>query len=453
MTRRLTILASTGAVAALFCFASPASAQEEAVRILTLACANQADGARIAPDRLAQATLISLEFLPIDLPPGETAAGFLRRVSTDASAGRGWTGQRDVEGRIQELENYVRLLPANAPIRVEGTPPDQPRFNWIFSDVPPVALYCVKSSTPEQAPAPLGSGRLRLRGSVDALAATGPAVVSADAATVSIVRTRTSLDDGSTKTVTDFAVDATVGLRLTNDDSAGTAFLFADYSLSRSRTRPRPALGGGTDEGDGDTNSLALGATGKLYLPVGSAILTTSIDAAYLNDFTQDSQLGRLRLSIRPALPTTSSIQSILPCYLGSYRQIGGQESGLWTRCGVTFQVEGAHVFERGRGEFAATDNYLAVGGTLSYEALLISDAPSSGLGTAGGPFARVTYRYLPILSGNLDDIERLEARLGYRVFTPDGIGIEFSASYLRGTNEKSFADENILSLGVGIIF
>jgi len=77
---------------------------------------------------------------------------------------------------------------------------------------------------------------------IDDLRLSGDDRRKADAATISVKRTRTQQPDGSTKTDTLLAFDGTVGVRLSPPGLSAASFAFANYTLSRDRVVPAPVL-------------------------------------------------------------------------------------------------------------------------------------------------------------------------------------------------------------------
>ncbi len=290
--------------------------------------------------------------------------------------------------------------------------------------------------------------RFAIRGSVEELAKTGKDIKSAGAAMLAFNRTRSILDDGSRKTDTKFSVNGVAGLLLSDPESDQTVHAYAGYSLSRARTRPRPQLNPGATEAEGDTNALELGFTGfgQLIPQFGGKYdsLWITGSASYIHDFAKDSDIGRLRLELDPTFSPDIGL-----CGVGSYKQLDASGK-VFGRCSIQFQIEGAHVFDAGRAQFGAKDEFLAIGPKLGYTIFAPTFAKD---GKKDGVIASVGYRHLWKIAGDLPAIDRLDAKIAYRIWTKSGLGFDIGLTYAKGTNDKSYIKEDILDLGVGVVF
>lgn len=294
-----------------------------------------------------------------------------------------------------------------------------------------------------------GASPLEIRNSPNDLGLSGAALIAASPASFGLTRTVTSLDDGTSKTVRDFSISGTLGYRFLNE-GGDSGYVYASYTLNRSRTRPIPTLAPGANEGDGDTNTVELGGRAIIYtLPATSVGLALSANGSVLHDFTHGSDLLRLRLNSSLAVSAVAWEPVPAPCGLGFYRAFVGGLRGI---CQLQAQFEVAEVLERGTGAFKDTDNYGAVGGRFSYGLFLPQDSTTVSR-LQSGAFAEASVRYLTALFGNVDDIERYDLAIGYRFMTGSGVGLDVTASYQYGTNDKSFEDDDIFKVGLGIIF
>ena len=64
-----------------------------------------------------------------------------------------------------------------------------------------------------------------------------------------------------------------------------------------------------------------------------------------------------------------------------------------------------------------------------------------------------MTYLYLPVVSGTLVDVERLEITLKHRLWAPGGLGIDTGFEYKVGTNALSLEHEKSLGFSFGVIY
>lgn len=314
----------------------------------------------------------------------------------------------------------------------------------LFGDNHP-ALTCKPAPPPpslRDPPSP--PPRFAIRATPEELWLSGRAARKAGALSLGFQRTRSILEDGTRKTDTEFTIGGTMGVRLTRDTSrVGHVYLFANYELERARTRPRPTLNPGESESDGDTNALAIGLDGILQPFVGRhTVLDINLQGAAVFDFANDASRLRFRALLTPRTDLDLGI-----CYLGSFSD---NPTGLRGRCSVSGEVQYAHVLRRGTTELGDYDSFLAAGVQGSIEFFL----PTQGGDAASTGFlASASYRFLPVIHGAPDDIERLELKLAHRFWTASNVGIDVGFTYTRGTNELSFEDENKLTFGLGLIY
>lgn len=332
-----------------------------------------------------------------------------------------------------------------APLRLAGNPSGP---SWLF--LPATAGFTLTcktgdpdpdyvSATEKSSPPPA----FAIRSTPEELSLRGKAGRKAGAFTLGFERSRTKLDDGTSKTDTSFSINGTVGARLSSATSQRTtSYLYGRYELQRARTRPAPALAVGASEGDGDTNVLEVGGLLDTELLGNRSEFKLFLNAqlAGLFDFANDASRAKFRAILTPAYDHPLGI-----CGFGSYKSLG-KSGKLMARCGLQFEAESARVLRQGRTQLGTFDSYFALGGRATYELFMPTDGESGLIGTA-------TYRLLPILHGPNGEIERFEASLKHRFWTSAKVGIDVGFSYTKGTNELSFEEEDVLKFGLGIIY
>lgn len=266
---------------------------------------------------------------------------------------------------------------------------------------------------------------------------------------IGLTRTRTILDDGSRKTDQSLKVDGAVGFRLSPPKTKTPSWLYASYSLNKDRTSPPPTLAPGAAQSDGDTNALELGfalAMGSTYSrptadPESDRAINLDLtgSVSYIRDFAKKSSVGKFQYQVDLGLPVSLGI-----CDVGKYEEI---IDGIYTRCSLQVQAQAVDIWKGGEAVFKDVDQYLAAGGSVK----IIAFAPTST--KDDGIVGSLSYRHLAVSSKSLDDIKRLDASLGYRLWITNGPGIDIGFSYNKGENDKSLEDEDILKFGIGLIF
>ena len=221
-------------------------------------------------------------------------------------------------------------------------------------------------------------------------------------------------------------------------------YLFATYNLDRDRTRPRPTLAPGATEGDGDTNALALGLDAHVGGCLGGCSrglpMDLTLQAGPVFDFAHDAS----RLQFRALLYPRPDLD------LGICRVSSFSAGPLRGRCEAGLDVQMAHVLKRGTTELGNYDTFIAAGVRLGARFFLPTRA---GEDADTGFLASVNYRFLPVIEGPGDNIERLECKLAHRFWTGGNAGIDVGFSYTRGTNELSFEEEDKMTFGFGLVY
>lgn len=353
-----------------------------------------------------------------------------------------------LEDGIRNLEERLTRAPADDDVfAFSGKPENPERFlfepgsSWQLQCKPPKDPVTPFPTTVESEFKPPFEWALRAK--PEELALIGKERKAAGAATISADRTNTMLDNGSIKKVTNFKIDATLGVRITGSDTTNKVYLYDRYNLSQSRTRPLPKLDPGAKESDGDTNALETGFLTNVQLTkndvtlpvVGKLFLTAK--AATVFDFAKDGARLKGEMLLRPAMTGDIGI-----CALGHY----GSFLGLPTRCRIQFDLEAGRVLRRGSIEKGDFDNYVALGVRPSFDLYVPTGNETELLGS-------LNYRFLPVIRGEQDHIERLDIAVKYRFWTTVHAGIDLGFAYSKGRNELSYEKEDILSLGVGIIY
>lgn len=348
----------------------------------------------------------------------------------------------DINSGMNDIDDVLNNGPSG--IIVEN--PGGQRIT-VFTDAPPSWQITCKVADPDEpiTRLPTAPPRFAIRETPEELWLGGQEARSAGALSLGFERSRTELDDGTRKTETSFSVAGTAGLRLTRPGSPfGHIYLFANYDLQRDRTRPAPVLGAGESQGDGDTNALAIGFDGALRFPLGGNAAETyiglNLQTSAVFDFANDASRLRFRAIVTPHPRWDLGL-----CRLGSF-----SAGPLRARCEFSAEVQIAHVTRRGTTELGNYDTFLAAGGRAGIDFFLPTqgeDSPDTGF------LGSVRYRFLHVLHGAPDDIERLEIKLAHRFWTAGNVGIDVGFTYTRGTNELSFENENKLTFGLGLIY
>jgi len=208
------------------------------------------------------------------------------------------------------------------------------------------------------------------------------------------------------------------------------------------RTKPAPQLAPGASQSDGDTDTLETGLLVATQLTRNEDKFKLFLDAqaSAIWDFANDARRLRLKANLRPVPVGTLGL-----CGIGRYEPLV-PVIGLKTICRFQFEVDAAKVLKKGTTELGNYDSFLAAGGRAEFQAFLPT---ADGMGLLAG----VTYRYLPVLHGPDDDIERFEASLKHRFWTKRNVGIDVGFSFTKGTNELSFEKEDVLTFGLGVIY
>ncbi len=302
---------------------------------------------------------------------------------------------------------------------------------------------------------------IRLRGNTDALTATGTELKSADAAAFGYNRTRTFEDDGSRKQTNEISINAVLGaVKEFSPNLAVTGYV--SYELKQSRVKPTPTLVPPAAERDGDTDILTLGVLGEAYVPLGgkdqpwATSLRLTFSGSYLFDWVKDSERVRGEFTAglfhrAPINVTLTERQKRKPllgiCDLGGYSHIS---AGIWTRCDVQAIVTYNQVTKQGSLTPSGNDHFGHAGGKASISVFLGDPSEKSSF------FLGADYLYQLRYAGDpneIPDIRRHSVTLGHRWWQSKGFAIEVKASLTDGTNPDSFADENALTLGFGLIF
>jgi hypothetical protein len=333
-----------------------------------------------------------------------------------------------------------------------------PSASWFVG--PGVTLRCLvpEKSKPKRTGNPLS---IRLRGNTDALPATGTELKSADAAVIGFNRTRTFEDDGSRKQTNEVSINAVLGaVKKVNNNFAVTGYV--GYELKQSRVKLTPTLVPPATERDADTDILTFGVMGEAYVPLGgknqpwATSLRLTFSGSYLFDWVKDSERVRgeftaglfHRAPIDVTLTERKKRKSLLGiCDLGGYSHIA---PGVWTRCDVQAIVSYNQVTKQGSLTPSGNDQFGHAGGKASVSLYLGDPSKKSSF------FLGADYLYQLRYAGDpneIPDIRRHSITLGHRWWQSKGFAIEIKASLADGINPDSFADENALTLGFGIIF
>lgn len=104
-----------------------------------------------------------------------------------------------------------------------------------------------------------------------------------------------------------------------------------------------------------------------------------------------------------------------------------------------------SHVLERGSADFKDRGEFLGAGGRVAYQI-------AAPMGDKAGVLGGISFRYLPTLFGTAPDIRRWDASLKYRFWTDSGLGLDFGLTWAKGHEPISYAKEDKIELGFGLI-
>lgn len=277
-------------------------------------------------------------------------------------------------------------------------------------------------------------------GERESLPLTGPERKGAKAATISVQRAIKRKDDGTQTTDTTFAIDAVLGLRLTGGQTNTPAFLYADYSLSRARTTPAPLLAPGKRADDADTNVLYLGVAAPSLLF--GKNLELAVGGGYILDFAKDSRRWEADVQLGIVPPTSFHLPF---CSWGALKPIGGP-TAVRGRCSFALVGRYSDYTQVGRATIGPQSEFIQVGSTFLFEL-----APPAG--AKQGVAAHLRFRWLETVDGTAPDILRVETALKYRWWVSPSAALDIGVTYDRGRELKSFADEDKLTFGFGVLF
>ena len=414
--------------------------------VIARACSGKA-GQAISTARLAEALVIEAGRLPSDLTNGnERLTDILWRLSDPENSGQ-TDLQRQFAGGVQSLESNLFNAAGKKAARIEGAPVG--RFKWLFNPGLVWTIQCPGEAEPDEPytasfDANNSYPKVVLRGSIDDLSDIGDGRLKSSALKVGVIRERSTLEDGSTKTDTNLSINGTLGVRVTAaNDPINVVHAYVSYSLDRRRSRPQPTLAAGINEKDGDTHSVDIGFAGKFQLTKNESVfkLFATGKISYLHDFVHNSDIARLGLGVVPAISRDLGV-----CRIGSFKPLIRGIDGIFARCSFLAEFEGAQILKNGTSEFGLSDQYIALGGRGKYELF----SPTFG---DDGIFAKAEYRYLPVIKGGLANIDRLDLEVGYRIWSNNKVGFDVGINYSKGTNEKSFEKDDRLALEFGVIF
>jgi hypothetical protein len=364
----------------------------------------------------------------------------------EPAPGRSSFPDDDASGKITgAIKNVVQHLAGKKPnIMVDGALAGQP-FSFSSNSNP---IVCKTGDSPNN-PLPDDEDykppqKFAAREKPDELWLTGKEAKKAGAVKLGFERTKTPLDGGGLKTDKTFTINGTVGWRFTPDDmDDATAYLFAQYQLSKARTNPPPTLDPGKSESDGDTDVLKLGYMSKLG-PFGSDVpVSANLGVGYVFDFAKNAR----RLNVN-ALVHLAPDWDLKLCKMGSYRDLI-PSIGLKSRCDFfRLELEGSRLLKRGKLEVGDYNTYLAIGASPKIDLFL----PTSP-GNDTGFLASLSYRNLALIEGSANNIERWDAEFKHRFWTKINVGVDVGFTFAKGTNSLSLEEEDKLTFGLGIVY
>lgn len=431
------------------CAAQTPPPRPSASAILKQACSNVPGGSELSRERLAEAIVMQNGLLPSDLAmvsgndlreklhtsrPQRDPVRFQDNAFLDSAVSRVRQSISEVEGGLERGTAEAAL--GAVPTMNEG---------WLFAA--PTSAPSIKCAQVAARGVTAGGGGqpparlIAVREKPEDFAIEGDERKKAASFALGLSKTWKTKDDGSEVEDTTLKVNGAVGLRLPLESQDLSTFVFAEYNLSRMRSDPAPPLPPGARRDEKDTNVLSLGLIGDYYLKFsgldGSVWVTTQ--GAYVTNFVDESE--RIRGSLRAAFPFNAHLGL---CGLGSAHFFGGG-ARFGARCLVQADSEIGFWTGAGLSTTNSYDDFLALGGVGTYELFYNTGDKSQLAGT-------VSYRYLPVITGELEDVERLEATVKQRFWTEGGLGIDIGVDFKDGTNPLSLEDEKSLSLSFGII-
>jgi hypothetical protein len=288
---------------------------------------------------------------------------------------------------------------------------------------------------------------LRLRGDVAALAATDKDRVTATAASFGYSRTRTFQEDGSRTQASEFSVKAVLGAVL-DHNPLHTFVVYGGYELKQNRVKPAPTLVPPATERDGDTDIITLGSSVGRLVPIGSkgnpfdASLNLRFDGTYKFDLVKDSERAEGKVSA--SLFVLKPIAGI--CTIGGLNDFG---NGFWAGCELSALASYNVITRHGLLPVTVKDHFAHAGG----KAAITLYRGDPGEDTA---FASAQILYMPRIDGDrtaFPDIKQHKFSLGYRWWKGSSFALEAKGELTDGINPDSFADENALTIGFGVIF
>jgi len=262
-------------------------------------------------------------------------------------------------------------------------------------------------------------------------------------------RQRSTDLDGATTVTKTLAVRGVLGLRLAGDGEASYLFGYGDYALNRVRKTTRPIATPAANDGRAkDVDALELGLSGSVPLGDDDVIVRLSGRAGAILDFATGARrlVGGLRAE-PTGIGTIGSPRAAL-CGFGAYSDnVFGLP--IEARCSAAARIEVSEVLRAGTAKLTKADELVAIGGDVTWEfrpRLLSDGKPRDGM------VGSLVYRYQRMVAGQAPDIDRFDATLKYRWWTKD-LAFDLGFTYSDGTEPKSLADENKLSITIGILY
>lgn len=372
-----------------------------------------------------------------------------RPISMPAAQHQALTAIRD------EFARYLRDLRAAGPVqlyRAEGPAfsndavGDNAMLGAFFSETlgwgaapvrilcqaPPVATITTASRGDSDRIPPAGPPiRPALRGKIDDLAVARGSSAYESASNATIAYT-----DNEEKGEQTIAVEATLGLgvNLTANDAI---YGFVNYVQSETETRAAD-----DDDESKDVQAASVGALYRRSQPLFNSRLfgTLGLTGYYTYDIENDAELvrGRLFLSdIAFNLPDQ-------PITCGGAQVLVGR---LLFNCRLGVFAEGGYILDAGRSVDLADngdDQYFGAG----FNARLALTLPSISL--LSPLTLSAEFRYMEILTGSLNDPERLTLRADYKIAASN---VSIGYSFEDGSNFETFQLEEVHKVTVGIRF
>lgn len=449
-----------GVFAVLAVSSAPVFAQADT--IADIACSGQTG--EIKPQVLAEAILVSAGVTPTRLmaPATGWSESQFRERTLQVMIDPGKLDDVKLAGKVavatQSVLEALEREDLKKKLVVEGLVKPA-TLDWvnIFSPDSKAKLRCVKDAAVQtniasEAPAPEPKKKRQvtpiLRKSVDEMVlASDKGIEGAGSFSFGFTRERSPTDAGELKTSTDVQINGAAGLafgRIEADQNP--IFAYGEYTLSEKRSKldPPPAVPPTADPGADDVDVLELGLAfpSLQTFDLGPATVEMRARGGGVLDFAKNARRIFTNVQFEPGMAVSRNRSA---CGVGAFgRDI---DIGLFTfraRCRFWLEADLSHVLKRGQSKLDDGDELLGLGGGVRLDL-----APK--LWAKRGLIASAQYRHLSVVSGTASDIDRVDFELGYRWLVGEALSIDVKTTYSRGEERKSYDNQDIWKIELGI--